>query len=96
MPGPPLEWCSAEASAWIFGQDFQTRNSYDHARSLVPVSHAVGIRFTGGTTLLHIMADYLRTQVRLSIAHSKKKKPPELFYIPLGDLLKKSQGSRSS
>ena len=83
----PELWCTHEVSEWLFEKDPDTRTQFDRTRCLVPVKHALK-KFTGGQTLLHIIADDMRAKVRKVLAANKQGADvPDLAPIPLEDLL---------
>ena len=68
--------------------DARLKIAFERGRGLVPV-HSALQKFTGGQTLLHLIADDLRNHARAQLAAKKKQDPrmPKLEPIPLDELL---------
>ena len=60
-------FCGHEASAWIMRQDSRLKIAFERGRGLVPV-HSALQKFTGGQTLLHLIADELCRHARIQLA----------------------------
>ena len=78
---PAVALCSAEASAWIRDIDPQTATAFPEG--LVPVDRALGL-FAHGQSLLHLLADQIRSEARKALAaHKSGTVPAPAAPIPL-------------